>query len=47
MFETGTNQWRSYDAWPPAGTPQTMFLSAGGTLSTTAPAGGRGATTST
>ncbi len=38
MFETGTNRWRSFDAWPPAGTPQTMFLSANDTLSTTAPA---------
>jgi hypothetical protein len=38
MFETGTNRWRTFDAWPPAGTKQTMYLAAGGGLSTTAPA---------
>ena len=37
MFETGTNRWRSFDAWPPAGTKQAMYLGANGTLSTTAP----------
>ena len=38
MFETGTNRWRSFDVWPPAGTKQTMYLAASGGLSTTAPA---------
>ena len=38
MFETGTNRWRRFDAWPPAGTARTMYLQAGGGLTTTAPA---------
>jgi putative CocE/NonD family hydrolase len=38
MFETGTNRWRTFDAWPPPGTRQTMYLGAGGTRSTSAPA---------
>ena len=34
MFETGTNQWRKFDAWPPKNTKaKTMFLDAGGKLS--------------
>jgi len=37
MFETGTNRWRTFDAWPPPGTRHTMYLRAGGSLSTTAP----------
>ena len=33
MFETGTNQWRSFREWPPAESKNTSFyLSAGGTL---------------
>jgi len=38
MFETGTNRWRTFDVWPPAGTAQTMYLGAGGALGTVAPA---------
>ncbi len=38
MFETGTNRWREFDAWPPLTvTPRTFFLRAGGTLTTEAP----------
>ncbi len=34
MFETGTNQWRQFDAWPPrAAKPRTLFLDGGGKLS--------------
>jgi putative CocE/NonD family hydrolase len=33
VFETGTNVWRSFDAWPPkAATPQTLYFHAGGKL---------------
>jgi putative CocE/NonD family hydrolase len=33
VFETGTNQWRRHDAWPPAGaTERRLVLGAGGTL---------------
>jgi len=38
VFETGTNQWRSYAAWPPAGTQATsLYLHAHGRLSFDAP----------
>ncbi|HLJ14937.1 MAG TPA: CocE/NonD family hydrolase [Bryobacteraceae bacterium] len=34
MFETGTNQWRRFDAWPPKSTtPKALYLRAGGKLS--------------
>lgn len=34
VFETGANRWRTFDAWPPAGTTrQSLYLGAGGTLS--------------
>jgi len=34
VFETGTNVWRRYDAWPPKGaTPRTLYFHAGGKLS--------------
>lgn len=40
VFETGTNEWRGYDAWPPRGaTPQRLFLGAAGSLSARPPAG--------
>ena len=40
-FETGTNQWRKYDAWPPKNTAEkTLYFGANGTLSFTAPADG-------
>src|SRR5579863_7863851 len=34
VFETGTNVWRRYDAWPPkTATPKTLYFHAGGKLS--------------
>jgi putative CocE/NonD family hydrolase len=34
VFETGTNQWRREDAWPPKDSrPKTLYLQAGGKLS--------------
>ena len=34
VFETGTDQWRTYDAWPPADSKaRTLFLADGGRLS--------------
>jgi putative CocE/NonD family hydrolase len=37
MFETGTNVWRQYPAWPPANVqPRTLHLRAGGKLAWTA-----------
>src|SRR5579871_153893 len=34
VFETGTNVWRRYDAWPPKNSePKTLYLRAGGLLS--------------
>ena len=34
MFETGTNVWRRFDAWPPkAATAKTLYFHAGGKLS--------------
>ena len=33
VFETGTNVWRSFDAWPPkAAAPQTLYFHSGGKL---------------
>jgi putative CocE/NonD family hydrolase len=33
VFETGTNQWRKYDAWPPRqAEPRALYLHAGGRL---------------
>ena len=41
MFETGSNVWKSYAAWPPPGSkPKTMYFGAGGKLSFTPPAAG-------
>ena len=38
VFETGTNQWRQLDSWPPKGAkPRTLYLAAGGRLSFDAP----------
>ena len=40
VFETGTNQWRKYDAWPPAHTTaKTLYFHAGGRLSFDPPEG--------
>ncbi len=39
VFETGTNQWRHYDAWPPRNTVEkSLYLHAGGRLSFDEPA---------
>ena len=41
MFETGTNVWKSYTAWPPPkSTRKQLYLAAGGKLSFDAPASG-------
>jgi putative CocE/NonD family hydrolase len=38
VFETGRNQWRTFDAWPPRGTrPLAFYLGAAGRLSNDAP----------
>jgi uncharacterized protein len=38
VFETGTNVWRSFDAWPPkAATPKMLYFHASGKLSFNAP----------
>lgn len=39
VFETGTNVWRRYDAWPPReAQPRTLYFGPGGRLSFTPPA---------
>lgn len=39
VFETGTNEWRSYDEWPPAAAVERgLYLHAGGRLSFSPPA---------
>ena len=39
VFETGANQWRTFDQWPPKGTAAKSFFAAGGArLATSAPA---------
>jgi putative CocE/NonD family hydrolase len=41
MFETGTNAWRRYDAWPPKNTQaKTLYFAASGKLSFEPPAAG-------
>jgi putative CocE/NonD family hydrolase len=41
VFETGSNQWRSYQQWPPANTEtRQLFLQANGSLSFRPPASG-------
>lgn len=43
-FETGTNQWRTYDSWPPRETqPKQLYLRAGGKLTFDPPLAGEGA----
>jgi uncharacterized protein len=43
VFETGTNVWRSFDAWPPkAATAKTLYFHAGGKLSFDPPAEAKG-----
>jgi putative CocE/NonD family hydrolase len=44
VFETGTNQWRSYASWPPPGTQSaSLYLHADGKLSFDPPTGQEGA----
>jgi uncharacterized protein len=44
VFETGTNVWRQFDAWPPAAAkPRTLYFGANGRLSWQAPADAAGA----
>jgi putative CocE/NonD family hydrolase len=38
MFETGANQWRRFDAWPPAAAKKALYFHPGGALSFTPPA---------
>ncbi len=41
VFETGSNVWRTYDAWPPkAAAPRKLYFHAGGRLSFEPPAAG-------
>jgi putative CocE/NonD family hydrolase len=41
LFETGTNRWRTFDAWPPASaSSRSLYLREGGALSFQAPAPG-------
>jgi putative CocE/NonD family hydrolase len=41
VFDTGTNLWRTFDAWPPKeATPATLWLQAHGTLGSNAPPAG-------
>jgi hypothetical protein len=43
VFETGTNVWRSFDAWPPkAATAKTLYFHAGGKLSFEPPTEAKG-----
>jgi putative CocE/NonD family hydrolase len=37
VFETGTNRWRHYDQWPPAGDQIRLYLQTGGGLAFDAP----------
>jgi putative CocE/NonD family hydrolase len=42
VFETGTNQWRKYDAWPPRDArPKSLYLNAGGRLAFDPPSAGK------
>lgn len=44
VFETGTHQWRRFDAWPPQQTaPRTLFFHGGGRLDFNPPGDGRDA----
>jgi putative CocE/NonD family hydrolase len=43
VFETGTNEWRHYDAWPPKNAAErTLYFHAGGRLSFEPPSAGEG-----
>jgi putative CocE/NonD family hydrolase len=42
VFETGTNQWRRHDAWPPRDAkPRALYFQAGGRLAAEAPPDGK------
>jgi putative CocE/NonD family hydrolase len=44
VFETGRNEWRQFDHWPPRGTvKQSLYFAHGGRLSKLPPTGGPGA----
>jgi hypothetical protein len=44
VFETGTHQWRRFDAWPPKqATPRTLYFHAKGALNFNAPGDGKDA----
>jgi uncharacterized protein len=44
VFETGTDQWRHFDAWPPKeALPRALYLSPNGSLEFNPPAAGNGA----
>jgi len=44
MFETGSNLWRRYDAWPPKNVqPKNLYFAADGKLTFNAPSSGAGA----
>jgi putative CocE/NonD family hydrolase len=43
VFETGTNRWRAFDAWPPRqAKPRSLYLAAGGRVSDSAPVAAEG-----
>jgi len=45
VFESGSNQWRTYDSWPPKqAVTRSLFFHAGGKLSFTAPTSAEGST---
>jgi hypothetical protein len=41
-YETGTNRWRHFDRWPPAGETRRLYLQPGGRLAWSAPSGASG-----
>ena len=44
VFETGTNRWRTFDAWPPRqAKPRTLYLAPGGRATFSPPEAARGA----
>ncbi len=47
VFETGTNEWKHYDAWPPKNAqPRTLYIREGGRLDEEAPTASTTASTS-
>ncbi|MEX1362274.1 MAG: CocE/NonD family hydrolase [Nannocystaceae bacterium] len=41
VFETGANQWRRFEQWPPSGQPRTVWLGEGGRLLEAPPSGAK------